>query len=86
MMNSEKSSKSEIEKTKEDLMEPKLYNYLTKELNKKEKSLIRHGLIVGVILGSLLGFFFCLSFKFFYTFFIFFIVQYYIRSIAWPIR
>lgn len=32
------------------------------ELTDKEKSLIRHGLIVGVILGFLLGFFFCLPF------------------------
>lgn len=31
------------------------------ELTKREKSLIRHGLICGVVLGFLLGFCLCLS-------------------------
>ena len=31
------------------------------ELTKRERTLIRHGLICGVVLGFLLGFFLCLS-------------------------
>lgn len=31
------------------------------ELTDKEKSLVRHGLIVGVILGFFMGFFLCIN-------------------------